>query len=126
MKDKKSKRNYKNTLYTDEYLTKRELDNLVDSYIKEESYEKLWRLILKYSNSILDFTKIIDFYIEKKNSYYLIETIYCLGQKCDIKRIYDSVKKTNDKSFIRNFQEELMTYSVTNSIDELEEYLSKY
>lgn len=75
-------------------------DDLVKVGIKEDKRESLWRLAFNYCGKKKDFTKIEDYFIEKRDSYYLTELIYAVESDLNIKRLVDKVINTKDKDFI--------------------------
>lgn len=108
-------------------ISQEEIDELVDVCINSDLRERLWRLVLTYSNLNYDFTKVFDFYLEKLDAYYLIETVYAVGdEKSNPKDLYRKVKETKNNDFISSVQEGLMGYFVVNSVCELENIIDNY
>ena len=82
-------------------LTQEEFDKLVKVGIEKDKREWLWRLAFNYERSNLNFDSIVDYFITKKDGYYLVELI-CAVDKClDIDRIID---KINDKDLIEDLK----------------------
>ena len=78
-------------------LSQEEFDELVKVGIKKDERELLWRLAFNYENKKIDFNKIVDYYIKKKDGYYLGELISAVGKQLDINKIIDDI---NDKDLI--------------------------
>ena len=82
-------------------LNNEEFDKLVKVGIEKDKREWLWRLAFNYERSNLNFDSIVDYFITKKDGYYLVELI-CAVDKClDIDRIID---KINDKDLIEDLK----------------------
>ncbi|MBE6157556.1 MAG: hypothetical protein E7160_02060 [Firmicutes bacterium] len=79
------------------HLTQKEFDELSEICIKNDKREWLWRLAFNYSKRNINFDKIVDYYIEKKDDYYLSELICAVGTDLDIDKIIDSI---NDQELI--------------------------
>lgn len=76
-------------------------DALVNIGIEEDQRELLWRLAFNYNRKNMDFSKIEDYFIEKRDDYYLIELISAVGEDLDIDRLIQKAIETKDKDFIR-------------------------
>ena len=72
-------------------------DRLVEVGISKDEREYLWRLAFNYLNSGFNFDKIVDYFIEKKDGYYLDELICAVYEDLDIDSI---INKLNDKELI--------------------------
>lgn len=81
-------------------LTQSEFDDLVMVGIEEDKREALWRLAFNYNNKNKDFTKIVDYFILKRDAYYLEELVSAVEEDLDMKHLLKKVKETNDKDFI--------------------------
>ena len=87
------------------------LDKLIDYAIKNGNREIVWRIALSYSNFNLDFTKVMLYFIEVKDEFYVIETLYAVGDdKIDLKLSKKKVLETNDNEFIRKVIEDVKLY----------------
>ena len=95
------------------------LDKLIDYAIKNGNREIVWRIALSYSNFNLDFTKIMLYFIEVKDEFYVIETLYAAGDdKVDLKLSKKKVLETNDNDFIGKVIEDVkFYYGVDNNED---------
>lgn len=82
-------------------LTQEEFDALVKVGISEDKRELLWRLAFNYNQKNIDFSKIEDYFIEKRDDYYLIELISAVGEDLDIDSLIQKAIETKDKNFIR-------------------------
>lgn len=115
------------TIGNPKIISQKEFDELVDVCAHSDLRERLWRLALTYSNLNYDFTKVFDFYLEKLDAHYLIETVYAVGdEKSKLKDLYRKVKETKNDGFICSVQEGLMGYYVINDIYELENIIDNY
>lgn len=115
------------TIGNPKIISQKEFDELVDVCTHSDLRERLWRLTLTYSNLNYDFTKVFDFYLDKLDAYYLIETMRVIGdEKSNLKDLYRKVKETKNNDFISSVQEGLMGYCVVNSIYELEKIIDNY
>lgn len=87
------------------------LDKLIDYAIKNGNREIVWRIALSYSNFDLDFTKIMLYFIETKDEFYVIETLYAVDDdKIDLKLTKKKVLETNDNDFIGKVIENVKSY----------------
>lgn len=84
-------------------LTNEKLEELITIGINKKNKEKLWRLAFNYENSNNGFKRIIDYYIEEKDYWYLGELMSALDNKIDFDYIKEKVNNTNDKHFINNY-----------------------
>ena len=75
-------------------------DCLVNVAIKEDKREALWRLAFNYNHKEKNFEKIENYFIEKRDEYYLIELISAVREDLDMDKLVDKVLKTQDKKFI--------------------------
>lgn len=87
------------------------LDKLIDYAIKNGNREIVWRIALSYSNFNLYFTKVMLYFIEVKDEFYVIETLYAAGDdKIDLKLSKKKVLETNDNEFIEKVIEDVKLY----------------
>lgn len=115
------------TIGNPKIISQKGFDELVDFCIQSDLRERLWRLALTYSNFNYDFAKIFDFYLDKLDSFYLIETMRVIGdEKSNLKDLYRKVKETKNNDFISSVQTGLMGYCVVNNICELENIIDEY
>jgi hypothetical protein len=83
-------------------LTQEEFDDLVKAGIKDDKREALWRLAFNYNYKKINFSLIEDYFIEKRDSYYLIELISAVQEDLDIDKIIQKVISTKDKEFMND------------------------
>lgn len=83
-------------------LSNEEFEELVRIGIEKDEREWLWRLAFNYENTNKNFDPIVDYYIEKKDGYYLTELISALGEEINIDSL---IKKLNDKELIKDIEE---------------------
>lgn len=77
-------------------------DEMVEVGIKEDKREALWRLVFNYIGRNKDFTRVEDYFIEKRDAYYLTELMSIEEGTVNIERITKKIKVTNDERFISN------------------------
>lgn len=83
-------------------LTQEEFDRLVRVGIEKDEREWLWRLAFNYEKSKINFDDIVDYFIYKKDGYYLAELISAVGECLNIDSIID---KINDNELIEDLKE---------------------
>ncbi len=77
-------------------------NDLVNAGIKEDKREALWRLAFNYNGKKKDFSCIEDYFIEKRDDYYLIELISAVQDDLNMDKLIDKVINTEDKKFINS------------------------
>ena len=82
-------------------LTQEEFDRLVKIGIEKDKREWLWRLAFNYENSNINFDLIVEYFINKKDGYYLAELISAVGERLNIDKIMDMI---NDKELIEDLK----------------------
>ena len=82
-------------------LTQEQFDKLVKVGIEKDEREWLWRLAFNYEKSEINFDDIVDYFINKKDGYYLAELISAVGECLDIDSIVDRI---NDKELIEDLK----------------------
>lgn len=93
-------------------LTQEEFNDLVEVGIKNDEREKIWRLASNYSGKGIDFSLIENYFILKRDSYYLGELVCIVEEDLDIKKLLLKVKETNDIKFINELFTDLKTYNI--------------
>lgn len=90
-------------------LTQDEFDKLVKVGIERDEREWLWRLAFNYERKKINFDEIADYFIMKKDGYYLIELISAVGECLNIDSIVDKIE---DKELIENLKKrkEIISY----------------
>lgn len=83
-------------------LTQEEFDKIVKVGIEKDEREWLWRLAFNYESRKINFDKIVDYFIKKKDGYYLAELISAVGENLNIDSIID---KINDNELIEDLKE---------------------
>lgn len=94
-------------------------NDLVEAGIKEDKREALWRLAFNYNNKNKDLTLIENYFIEKRDAYYLTELISAVREDLNMPRLITKIVKTEDKRFINEVIETGNSYSLFED-DELE------
>lgn len=80
-------------------ITQERFNVLIDELIKEDKRETIWRLCGIYIG--YNFNKVIDYYIEKRDSYYLEELVCFVNGELDQEYLVNKLIETKDKEFIR-------------------------
>lgn len=83
-------------------ITQEGFEDLVSVGIKEDKRESLWRLAVNYNQKEKDFSKIEDYFILKRDDYYLIELISAVEEDLETNKLIEKIIKTNDRDFINN------------------------
>ncbi len=81
-------------------IDQKTFDDLVNVGIKENKKEALWRLAFNYNGKKKDFSRIEDYFIEKRDNYYLIELINAVQEDLNMDKLIEKVINTKDKKFI--------------------------
>ena len=79
-------------------MTQEKFDELVEECIKKDSMKDAWYLY--FNNEEFNPSKIVDFFIEKKNSYYIAELISINSGNIDLDNLIDKIIATNDINLI--------------------------
>ena len=82
-------------------------NDLVKAGIEDDEKEALWRLAVNYHYKSMDFSLIEDYFISKKDAYYLVELISAVRENLNFKRLISKIKKTEDKMFIDDVKKRL-------------------
>lgn len=93
-------------------IDQKKFNDLVKVGIKNNEREWLWRLAFNYNRKNKDFSLIEDYFIEKKDSYYLTELISAVREDLDMKKLKEKVLATNDKKFITSVKKTLKDYEI--------------
>lgn len=81
-------------------ITQETFNNLVKAGIKADKREALWRLAFNYYNKDKDFSSIEDYFIEKRDVYYLVELIVAVEEDLNMEKLIEKVINTHDRDFI--------------------------
>ena len=81
-------------------LSKTHFNKLIEICIKNDNREWLWRLAFNYENTDMNLQQIADYFILKRDAYYLTELISAVFQKLNIDAIVDEVLRTDDADFV--------------------------
>lgn len=93
-------------------IDQEKFNDLVKVGIKNNEREWLWRLAFNYNRKNKDFSLIEDYFIERKDSYYLTELISAVREDLDMKKLKEKVLATNDKKFITSVKKTLKDYEI--------------
>lgn len=83
-------------------LTQEEFEELVNVGIQEDKRESLWRLAFNYYQKQMDFTSIEDYFILKRDDYYLIELIVAVKKDLNMEQLIKKMLATKEKTFLAN------------------------
>lgn len=83
-------------------INQEEFNELVDAGIRKDARESLWRLALNYDGKGKDFRKIEDYFILKRDDYYLTELLSAVEKNLDTNKSVEKIMKTKDEVFISN------------------------
>lgn len=81
-------------------LTQDKFNDLVRIGIERDMREDLWRLAFNYNHKEIDFTLIEDYFILKRDDYYLTELISAVEEDLNKDKLIDKIIDTLDKDFI--------------------------
>ena len=84
------------------HLTQEKFDELIAEGIKNDQREALWRLAFNYNGKNIDFSKIADYFILKRDDYYLVELLSAVLDDLDVDKIIEKGIETRDQNFIIN------------------------
>ena len=93
-------------------IDQEKFNDLVEVGIKNNEREWLWRLAFNYNRKNKDFSLIEDYFIEKKDSYYLTELISAVREDLNMKKLKEKVLGTKDKKFITIVKKTLKDYEI--------------
>lgn len=102
-------------------IKQEDFNDLVKVGIKEDNREALWRLAVNYDKK-MDFTLIEDYFIDKRDSYYLIELISATDS-VNLDNIVSKVVATNDRKFMIDLANRSLELSIftKEDIDKIKE-----
>lgn len=106
-------------------LTQEEFDKLVKIGIEKDEREWLWRLAFNYEENNINFDDIVDYFINKKDGYYLCELISAVGECLNIDSIID---KISDKELIEDLikrKDVISSYVLDEQFNKLIEKIDK-
>lgn len=85
-------------------IDQQQFDNMVDYIIKEEKNfnikELIWRLCLCYEG--LNFNKVVDIFIDYRDSYYISELVSCVDGNLDQEYLVTKMIETDDLKFVKD------------------------
>lgn len=93
-------------------ISQEKFDKIVKVGIENDEREWLWRLAFNYNEKNKDFSLIEDYFIEKRDDYYLIELISAVRDDLNMKKLKKKVIATKDKKFINNVKSTLKDYEI--------------
>ena len=93
-------------------IDQEKFNDLVKVGIENDEREWLWRLAFNYNEKNKDFSLIEDYFIEKRDDYYLTELISAVRDDLNIKKLKKKVIATKDKKFINNVKSTLKDYEI--------------
>lgn len=93
-------------------ISQEKFDKIVKVGIENDEREWLWRLTFNYNEKNKDFSLIEDYFIEKRDDYYLTELISAVREDLNMKKLKKKVIATKDKKFINKVKSTLKDYEI--------------
>lgn len=93
-------------------ISQEKFDKIVKVGIENDEREWLWRLAFNYNEKNKDFSLIEDYFIEKRDDYYLTELISAVREDLNMKKLKKKVIATKDKKFINKVKSTLKDYGI--------------
>ena len=93
-------------------IDQEKFNDLVKVGIENDEREWLWRLAFNYNRKNKDFSLIEDYFIEKRDDYYLTELISAVRDDLNMKKLKKKVIATKDKKFINKVKSTLKDYEI--------------
>ena len=93
-------------------ISQEKFDKIVKVGIENNEREWLWRLAFNYNEKNKDFSLIEDYFIEKRDDYYLTELISAVREDLNMKKLKKKVIATKDKKFINKVKSTLKDYEI--------------
>lgn len=93
-------------------ISQEKFDKIVKVGIENDEREWLWRLAFNYNEKNKDFSLIEDYFIEKRDDYYLTELISVVRDDLNMKKLKKKVIATKDKKFINKVKSTLKDYEI--------------
>lgn len=93
-------------------ISQEKFDKIVKVGIENDEREWLWRLAFNYNEKNKDFSLIEDYFIEKRDDYYLTELISAVREDLNMKKLKKKVIATKDKKFINKVKSTLKAYEI--------------
>lgn len=93
-------------------ISQEKFDKILKVGIENDEREWLWRLAFNYNEKNKDFSLIEDYFIEKRDDYYLTELISAVREDLNMKKLKKKVIATKDKKFINKVKSTLKDYEI--------------
>lgn len=106
-------------------ITQEGFNGLVKIGINEDNREALWRLAFNYNRKNINFSFIEDYFIEKRDDYYLIELISAVGEDLDMNNLIQKIVSTNDREFMNHLAGKVKRLGIITE-EEIKEIKTKY
>lgn len=106
-------------------LTQEEFDRLVKVGIENDEREWLWRLAFNYERKKINFDEIVDYYIKKKDGYYLTELISAVGECLNIDRIFNKIEDKELIEYLKKRKDVISNYVSDEQYNKLVEKTDK-
>ena len=103
-------------------LTQEEFDRLVKVGIAKDEREWLWRLAFNYEERSINFDSIVEYFIKKKDGFYLAELISAVGECLNIDKIIDMI---DDKELIEDLKDRKFVISNYVSKEQFDRLIGK-
>lgn len=98
-------------------INQKKFNELANIGIKNDKREALWRLAFNYDNKKMDCSLIEDYFIEKRDDYYLLELACALEGNLNLKKLSEKVLITKDKIFIDKVISGGLKFGIINESD---------
>lgn len=92
-------------------------NELVNVGIESDKREAIWRLAFNYSGKNMDFSLIEDYFIEKRDNYYLMELISAADEDIDLEKVIKKAVATKDKVFMMKCANLALDYGIITKDD---------
>lgn len=101
-------------------------DALVNEGVDKDKREALYRLASNYSGRDIDFARIVDYFIDKRDVSYLVELISIIIEDISMPELFKKVISTGDKEFITNCATKAVEMGYLTDEDILKIVISSY
>ena len=81
-------------------LSQDEFEELVKVGMEHDHREWLWRLAFNYVDKEISVDSVVDYFINVKDGYYLVETISAMGEYLDIDKIFAKIDDKKLKEYL--------------------------
>ena len=100
-------------------------DKLVKVGIEKDEREWLWRLAFNYEGKKLNFDSIVNYYLKKKDGYYLVELISAVGECLNLDEVIDKINDKELIEYIKNNRQSMGSNITEEQFNKIVEKLNK-